>query len=87
MDLGNWMVQEPYMMDVNGIAATQQELQARIAALVGTNHRNAFYLAWLSNYMGQADVQNLAAAGLNSFRLPMHYALFTLPADPALRHE
>jgi hypothetical protein len=81
MGLGNWMLQEPYMMDVNGIAGTQQELKAKIAALVGTNNMNAFYSAWLSNYIGQADVEALAAAGFNSIRLPMHYALFTLPVD------
>ena len=79
--LGNWMVQEPYMMDVNGIASTQTELKAKIAALVGTNNMNVFYTTWLSNYMRLADVQALAAAGCNSIRLPMHYALFTLPID------
>ena len=42
---------------------------------------NAFYSAWLSNYMGQGDVQALAAAGLNSIRMAMHSALFTLPID------
>jgi hypothetical protein len=79
--LGNWMIQEPYMMDVNGIATTQQELKTKFAALIGTNNLNVFYSAWLSNYITQADVQALAAAGLNSFRLPMHFALFTLPID------
>jgi hypothetical protein len=79
--LGNWMLQEPYMMDVNGIAQTQSELQARIAELVGTNHLNAFYQSWRTNYMRAADVQRLAAAGLNSIRLPMHFNLFTLPVE------
>ncbi|PWU13190.1 MAG: hypothetical protein C5B50_19715 [Verrucomicrobia bacterium] len=79
--LGNWMLQEPYMMDVNGIAATQTELKGKIAALIGTNNMNTFYTAWLTNYITQTDVQALAAAGFNSIRLPMHYALFTLPID------
>ena len=34
--LGNWMLQEPYMMDVSGIVNNQQQLKAKIAELVGT---------------------------------------------------
>jgi hypothetical protein len=79
--MGNWMIQEPYMMDANGIAATQTELKGKIAALVGTSNMNAFYAAWLSNYISAADIQALSAWGLNSIRLPMHYALFTLPIN------
>jgi hypothetical protein len=79
--LGNWMIQEPYMMDVNGIANTQQELKNKIAALVGTNNMNAFYSSWLTNYITQSDVGGLAVAGFNSLRLPLHFALFTLPID------
>ncbi|HLP76595.1 MAG TPA: carbohydrate-binding protein [Candidatus Paceibacterota bacterium] len=77
--LGNWMLQEPYMLDLNGIVATQTELRQKIAALVGTNGMNAFYVAWLTNYMTEADVQVIARAGFNSIRLPMHYKLFTPP--------
>ncbi|MGC3957366.1 MAG: carbohydrate-binding protein [Verrucomicrobiota bacterium] len=79
--LGNWMIQEPYMMDVTGIAVTQSELKTKIAELVGTSNMQAFYTAWLTNYMREADVTALAAAGFNSVRLPMHFALFTLPVE------
>lgn len=79
--LGNWMLQEPYMMDVNGIAANQQKLKAKIADLVGTNNMQTFYAAWLTNYMRDTDVTALAAAGFNSIRLPMHYNVFTLPIE------
>src|SRR6478736_2224099 len=77
--LGNWMLQEPYMMDVNGIATTQTALKAKIAELVGTANMQTFYTAWLTNYMREADVVALANAGFNSIRLPMHFELFTLP--------
>jgi aryl-phospho-beta-D-glucosidase BglC (GH1 family) len=79
--LGNWMLQEPYMMDVNGIAANQQQLKLKIAELVGTDNMTAFYAAWLANSMREADVAALAAAGFNSVRLPMHYNVFTLPVE------
>jgi endoglucanase len=81
MGLGNWMLQEPYMMDVAGIVDNQQQLKAKIAELVGTNHMDTFYAAWLTNYFREADVQALAESGFNSIRLPMHYALFTLPVE------
>lgn len=81
MGLGNWMLQEPYMMDVSGIAANQQQLQLKIAELVGPANMATFYAAWLTNYMREADVAALAAAGFNSIRLPMHYNLFTLPSE------
>ena len=81
MGLGNWMLQEPYMMNVNGIVTNQQQLKIKIADLVGTNNMVAFYQSWLTNYMGDADVAALAAAGFNSIRVPLHYNLFTLPIE------
>ena len=81
MGLGNWMLQEPYMMDMNGIANNQQQIKAKIAELVGTTNMQTFYASWLTNYMREADVVALAAAGFNCIRLPMHYNLFTLPIE------
>ena len=81
MGLGNWMLQEPYMMDVAGIVDTQQQLKEKISELVGVSNMNAFYVAWLTNYFRESDVQALARFGFNSVRLPMHYGLFTLPVE------
>lgn len=81
MGIGNWMLQEPYMMDVSDIVDTQQQLKDKIAELVGTNNMGVFYSAWLTNYFRDADVQAMAQAGFNSLRLPMHYGLFTLPSE------
>lgn len=81
MGLGNWMLQEPYMMDVSGIVANQQQLKTKIAELVGPANLQTFYASWLTNYMTETDVAALAAAGFNSIRLPIHYNLFTLPID------
>ncbi len=79
--LGNWMLQEPYMMGVSGIVDNQQQLKQKIAELVGSTNMQAFYAAWLTNYMREADVAALASAGFNSIRLPMHFNLFTLPIE------
>lgn len=81
MGLGNWMLQEPYMMEVSGLVSNQQQLKTKIAELIGTPNMQTFYASWLTNYMREADVAALAAAGFNSIRLPMHYNLFTLPIE------
>lgn len=81
MGLGNWMLQEPYMMDASSVVSNQQQLKAKIAELVGPANMQTFYATWLTNYMREADVAALAAAGFNSIRLPMHYNLFTLPIE------
>lgn len=81
MGLGNWMLQEPYMLDASGIVDNQQQLKQRIAELVGTNNMAVFYASWLTNYIREPDVAALAGAGFNSIRLPMHYNLFTLPVE------
>lgn len=79
--LGNWMLQEPYMMDVAGIVDNQQQLKAKIAGLAGTSNMMVFYESWLTNYMRAADVAEFAARGFNSIRLPLHYNLLTLPIE------
>ena len=79
--LGGWMLQEPYMLQFNGIAGTQHGIREKIEALVGKEKTTAFYNAWLDNHCRKADIDSLAAWGFNSVRLPMHYNLFTLPIE------
>lgn len=80
MGLGGWMLQEGYMLDVPG-TGTQRSIRARIAELVGPERTDAFYRAWLDNHTTKADIDALAAWGFDSVRLPMHYALYTLPVE------
>ena len=79
--LGGWMLQEPYMLKLSGIAVNQQGIKSKIEKLIGKEKTNLFYDAWLKNAMQKSDVDSLKAWGFNSIRLPMHYDLFTLPAD------
>lgn len=81
MGLGGWMLQEPYMLQLSGIAGTQQEIRQRISALIGEQRTDTFYAAWLRNHCRRADIDSMAAWGFNSVRLPMHYNLFTLPVE------
>ena len=81
MGLGGWMVQEGYMLQLNGVAGPQHEIRAKIQDLVGAEQTQAFYDAWLEGYLSKRDVDSLARWGFNSVRVPLHYNLFTLPAE------
>ena len=81
VNLGNWMIQEPYMMQMTGFAGTQHEIKTFIEGLIGIDKTQQFYNAWLSNSVQKSDIDSLAAWGFNTIRLPMHYNLFTLPIE------
>jgi len=80
MGLGGWMLQEGYMLDIEG-TGTQRSIHARIADLLGEPQADAFYQAWRDNHTTRADLDAMAGWGFNSVRLPMHYALYTLPVE------
>lgn len=79
--LGGWMLQEPYMLHLSGIAVNQKDIRAKITALIGKERTAQFYAEWLKDGMQKSDVDSLKAWGFNSIRLPMHYDLFTLPVE------
>lgn len=78
--LGGWMLQEGYMLKVFR-EAQQHKIRARAEALVGPERTQEFYDAWLKNHTTRADIDAMKAWGFNSVRLPMHFNLYTLPAD------
>src|SRR5258705_9006412 len=79
--LGGWMLQEPYMLQLNGIANNQRTIKDKIERLIGKKNTDRFYKAWLADFCTKKDIDSLAAWGFNSVRLPMHYNLFTLPVE------
>ncbi len=78
--LGGWMLQEGYMLKINK-EAQQYRIRERIEELMGPKQTQEFYDAWLANHMRKIDVDSMKRWGFNSIRLPMHYNLYTLPAD------
>lgn len=78
--LGGWMLQEGYMLRVNG-EGMQHRIKARITELIGDEKTQSFYNAWLTNHTRKIDIDSMKAWGFNSVRLPMHYNLYTLPVD------
>lgn len=79
--LGGWMLQEPYMLMLSDAAANQTDIRRKIAYLAGEESCADFYDRYLENMITKRDIDSLKGWGFNSIRLPMHYNLFTLPAD------
>lgn len=79
--LGGWMLQEGYMLRVNGIGQQQHVIKRNIEELIGIPRTREFYDAWLQNHTTRKDIEALKAWGFNSVRLPMHYNLYTLPVE------
>jgi hypothetical protein len=75
------MLQEPYMLKLSGVAPAQYDIKKKITALVGEERCAEFYDAWLAGMVTRRDIDSLKAWGFNSVRLPMHYNLFTPPAE------
>ncbi len=78
--LGGWMLQEGYMLRLNG-TNPQYSIRNRISQLLSADQTQEFYDTWLSNFVTKADIDSLHKWGFNSVRLPMHYNLFTLPVE------
>ncbi len=80
MGLGGWMLQEGYMFGL-GFLGQQYRIREKIEASVGAEKAKEFYERWLVTHTTSKDIDALAALGFNSIRLPMHYALYTLPVE------
>lgn len=71
--LGNWVVQEGYMMQTSSFANAQRDIRTKIQSLLGTALTDSFYNVYWKNYVTRKDINKLAEWGFNSVRLPMHY--------------
>jgi endoglucanase len=80
MGLGGWMLQEGYMLRLQG-TNPQYSIRNRIEKLIGAEQTQQFYDSWLKNFTTKADIDSMKRWGFNSVRLPMHFNLYTLPVD------
>lgn len=89
--LGNWLLQEGYMLNPGGCAGcpgTQWEMKRQYLDEGQTIEQvEAFYQQWRDNFITKADIDYLASQGFNSVRLPMHYELFLTDEQRAVRNE
>jgi aryl-phospho-beta-D-glucosidase BglC (GH1 family) len=71
--LGGWMLQEGYMLGTSG---TQHAMRTFLEGLAGKAAVDKFYDDWLTYFVTERDVDQIARWGYNSIRLPLHYNLF-----------
>lgn len=82
MGLGGWLVQEGYMFGTSGFANSPTEMRKKVEQLIGTTATEQYYETYRKNFVQRGDIQQLAAWGFNSVRLPMHYNLMTPKGKP-----
>lgn len=79
--LGNWLVPEGYMFGFTR-ARSPSEIAALFARLEGADAASGFWTEFRANYVAAPDVALIAAAGFNTIRVPLHWALFMDGSDP-----
>ena len=75
INLGGWMLQEPYLFQFTGAADSQHEFKEKLVEFIGQENTDEFYNSWYENFITQGDIDSLSNFGFNSVRLPMHYDL------------
>ena len=78
INLGNWLVPEGYMFKFRRMHAPK-EINVLIERLIGPEDAKAFWDIFRENYVTEDDIRYLKAAGFNTVRVPLHYALFVDP--------
>lgn len=89
--LGNWLLQEGYMLNPQGCTGcpgTQWEMKKQYYNEGQSEAQvEAFYQSWRDNFITKADIDYIASLGFNSVRLPMHYELFLTNAQRSVRNS
>ncbi len=81
VNLGNWLVPEPYMMG-GGHSNEQIRLALRTAAGSEANFQT-WRAAWRDNYITQPDIRRIKALGFNTVRVPLDWRDFLGADAPA----
>ena len=74
VNLGNWLVPEPYMMG-GGHSNEQIRLALQVAAGSEANYQN-WRAAWRDNYITRPDIHRIKALGFNTVRVPLDWRDF-----------
>ncbi|WP_375419475.1 RICIN domain-containing protein [uncultured Hymenobacter sp.] len=92
MNLGNWAVQEGYMMKVGWPGLDGKQTQGMVKkTLYNAGMSDAavetFYQNYRNNFITKPDIDYIASKGFNCIRLPLHYELFLTPGQRAVRNS
>jgi endoglucanase len=75
INLGNWLVPEGYMFKFTRQRAPS-EIAGVIETLIGPQQAAHFWTEFREDYVTQADIRFIKAAGFNTVRVPLHWRLF-----------
>jgi hypothetical protein len=81
ISLGNWLLPEGYMFKFHH-ALSPREIDAVFQYVLGPQEAARFWQSFRDRYITQDDIRFIAAAGFNTVRVPLHYALFMRDGDP-----
>ncbi len=81
VSLGNWLLPEGYMFRFRH-ALSPREINAVFEHLVGPEQTSLFWSRFRDGYITQDDIRFIRAAGFNTVRVPLHYALFMQDGEP-----
>ncbi|UOQ77511.1 RICIN domain-containing protein [Hymenobacter sp. 5516J-16] len=92
MNLGNWAVQEGYMMKVGWPGLDGKQTQGKVKkTLYNAGMSDAavetFYQNYRDAFITKPDIDYIASKGFNCIRLPLHYELFLTPSQRAVRNS
>jgi hypothetical protein len=75
INLGNWLVPEGYMFKFTH-ALAPGEIGRVIESLIGPEEATRFWTRFRDVYVAEPDIRFIKAAGFNTVRVPLHWALF-----------
>lgn len=71
--LGNWLLPEGYMWGFGGRTASPRQIEALMVELVGETRAARFWRDFREEFVTEADVFAIAAAGFDHVRLPINW--------------
>ncbi|MBI5085406.1 MAG: cellulase family glycosylhydrolase [Acidobacteria bacterium] len=74
INLGNWLVPEGYMLQLEGGPQSAREIDALFRELAGPAFVDRFWTEWRKRYITEADIARISSLGFNSIRLPLHHS-------------
>lgn len=81
VNLGGWLLWEGWEYG-KGLLVSQTTLMTRLTTLVGADQANTFEQQVYANYITKADIQEIAALGFNSVRIPINAKILEDDSQP-----
>jgi hypothetical protein len=79
VNFGGWLLLEDYML---GLPGTHTQIRSALGSVLGPERSDAFWAAYEDSFIGEEDVRQVAALGMNLIRLPLHQNRCEDPQHP-----